>query len=115
QPTQTSTGRNTRANVPGDTRSLSPFVHVPTWAARAISSPAPATIAIEIQKRPIVCIPTWVAPQSPSPASAAATASVRPRDASYKPYIRISLHLVPLPVASGTAESHLGVRAPPIT
>src|SRR5205814_6360339 len=61
----------------------------PTWAARAIRSPAPATIAIEIQKRPVVCIPTWVAPQSPSPASAAAKASVRPRDASYKPYLRI--------------------------
>ena len=36
-------------------------------------------------------MPTWAAPQSPSPASAVATASVSPRDASYKPYLRMLL------------------------
>src|SRR4029079_16553505 len=89
QPTHTSNRRNASAKVPGDIRSLSPFVHVPTWFASAISSPAPATTAMESQKRPVVCIPIWVAPQSPRPASAAASASVSPRDASYMPYLRI--------------------------
>src|SRR5215472_5300068 len=89
QPTQTSTGRNARANVLGDHLTLSPFVQVPTWFASASRSPAPATIAIAIQKRPVVCIPTWEAPQRASPASAAARASVRPLDASYVPYLRI--------------------------
>src|SRR5262245_1437687 len=53
---------------------------------------------MESQKRAVVCTPIWAAPQSPRPANAAARASVRPRDASYRPYLRIPSHLVPLPM-----------------
>ena len=71
QPTQTSTGRKARTNVPAERRSRSPFVQPTTTCARAITSPAPATIAIAAQKRPTDCVPTWVATQSRSPATPA--------------------------------------------
>ena len=87
--TTTSAGRKPSTNVPGESRRRSPFVQPPTACRSAKASPAPATIPIDAQKRPVVCWPTCVATQSNRPAVPAASAVVSPRVVSYSPYLRI--------------------------
>ena len=77
--------------------------------------PAAATMPIAAQKRAVVCCPTCVATQSSSPARPAASAVVRPRVASYSPYLRIRS---PLPLDASGRETWKGrldgcaIRAP---
>src|SRR5438552_19140457 len=91
QPVQTSTGRNPSRKTPTDSRGQPHYVQPPTICESASTNPAPATIPIDAQNRPVVCCPTSVATQTRNPDTPAASAVTRPR---LKSYVRIR-HLIP--------------------
>src|SRR4051794_2033577 len=104
QPTHTSTGRNASRKVVGLIRTRPPFVQPPITCESARTSPAAATIPIDSQKRETLWTPTCVAHHSRKPATPAASAVVRPRVASYSPYLRISPQRPRRPRGYGRSE-----------
>ena len=97
--------------MPGERRSRSPFVQPPSTVQRARTRARPRRRCPSTPRSArCVCWPTCVASQSKRPAVPAATAVVRPRVASYSPYLRIrSPHSVSVSVGR-TAQRPIEVR-----